>query len=538
MGLRRGRELTGSESAPAAPAAQASARPGPRFLIRCGLRISHSSAVARRPGTGARAHGRLREGRGELLHRAIPGPRSGVVSRAVASPGHCPAAPSRARLGRASLASRVLLWITPAFVPPVAEDEAACRRHHSRLRRRPDGAMGDAGPGEVLATCRRWCAPSAATASPTAACTSPRAPGAAMWLPPGVEPDGERLGALLPEYGAAGPGVRPRRSDGARWALPSHEPHWYLPLIGVDPALQGRGWRALMRHALARCDADGLPADLESTNRATSASTAATASRPSTRSRLASSPPSSRCSSARGSGQASSPRPHRAAPSHDPRPVPPSPLAGAPSAYRVQEGEPTRQPAPAAVSWIHSQVDACYMWCRHGTAYSHWTLEERCRLRGLMEMGLDAAEIARRLGRHRATIYREIERNRCVVGGYRPESAARRAWARKLRGSRIARSIPLRAHVEDRLAMGWSPEQIARRMELEGSEHRISVESIYRYVGTRGTQGRAAAAAPATQAHGRGRAGAGACRSRPGADPGEAGRTPILARKSATGRAT
>ena len=117
-----------------------------------------------------------------------------------------------------------------------------------------------------------------------------------------------------------------------------------------------------------------------------------------------------------------------------------------------------------------------------GQHYSHWTLEERCRLRGLLEMGLDAAEIARRLGRHRATIYREIERNRCVVGGYRPESAARRAWARKLRGSRIARSIPLRAHVEDRLAMGWSPEQIARRMELEGSEHRISVESIYRYV--------------------------------------------------------
>jgi IS30 family transposase len=97
-------------------------------------------------------------------------------------------------------------------------------------------------------------------------------------------------------------------------------------------------------------------------------------------------------------------------------------------------------------------------------------------------MGLGVAEIARRLGRHRATIYREIERNRCIVGGYRPESADNRAWARKLRGSRIARSILLRQHVEDRLAMGWSPEQIVGRMELEGSEHRISVESIYRHV--------------------------------------------------------
>ena len=115
-----------------------------------------------------------------------------------------------------------------------------------------------------------------------------------------------------------------------------------------------------------------------------------------------------------------------------------------------------------------------------GTQYTHLDLEERCRLRGLMEMGLGIGEIARRLGRHRATIHREIGRNRCV-DGYRPESAARRAWARKLRGSRIERSTRLRSHIEDRLAMGWSPEQIAGRMELEGSEHVIGAESIYRH---------------------------------------------------------
>jgi IS30 family transposase len=117
-----------------------------------------------------------------------------------------------------------------------------------------------------------------------------------------------------------------------------------------------------------------------------------------------------------------------------------------------------------------------------GEHYNHFTLEERCRLRGLLEQGLGPAAIARRLGRHRATINREIARNRCVVGGYRPESADNFAWARKLRGSRIGRSIPLRTYVADRLAMGWSPEQIVGRMELEGAEHRISVESIYRYV--------------------------------------------------------
>jgi len=119
-----------------------------------------------------------------------------------------------------------------------------------------------------------------------------------------------------------------------------------------------------------------------------------------------------------------------------------------------------------------------------GENYSHLTLEERCRLRGMMEMGLPKAEIARRLGRHRSTIHRELDRN-SNVPGYRPDGAERLAWARKLRGSRIMRSTRLRGHVEDRLAMGWSPEQIAGRMELEGLEHSVCAESIYRHVYSR-----------------------------------------------------
>ena len=116
-----------------------------------------------------------------------------------------------------------------------------------------------------------------------------------------------------------------------------------------------------------------------------------------------------------------------------------------------------------------------------GTRYNHVTLDERCRLRGLMEMGIGPGEIACRLGRHRGTIYREIARNRCA-SGYRPDSADRMAWVRKLRGPKIQRSTGLRDYVGDRLAMGWSPEEIAGRMELDAMNDTVSAESIYRYV--------------------------------------------------------
>jgi len=91
--------------------------------------------------------------------------------------------------------------------------------------------------------------------------------GAALWLPPGVEPDGEALEKLFRETVAAD------RLDDLLGTFEkmgqSHpeEPCWYLPMIGVDPHVQGAGLGgALMRHAVARCDAEGLLAYLESSN--------------------------------------------------------------------------------------------------------------------------------------------------------------------------------------------------------------------------------------------------------------------------------
>jgi len=45
------------------------------------------------------------------------------------------------------------------------------------------------------------------------------------------------------------------------------ELHWYLPAVGTIPAMQGRGsGRRVLMPVLDRCDSDGLPAYLESSN--------------------------------------------------------------------------------------------------------------------------------------------------------------------------------------------------------------------------------------------------------------------------------
>jgi ribosomal protein S18 acetylase RimI-like enzyme len=91
--------------------------------------------------------------------------------------------------------------------------------------------------------------------------------GAALWLPPGVEPDGDRLAGLMQEHAPA-PRIPALMAIFDQMAdFHPTEPHWYLPLIGVDPSRQGMGLGSiLMRHAVARSDRAGAPAYLESSN--------------------------------------------------------------------------------------------------------------------------------------------------------------------------------------------------------------------------------------------------------------------------------
>jgi transposase, IS30 family len=117
-----------------------------------------------------------------------------------------------------------------------------------------------------------------------------------------------------------------------------------------------------------------------------------------------------------------------------------------------------------------------------GTAYNHLDIDERYELFRLREAGIAQKEIAVLMNRSESTISRELRRNALPKGGYRPGSAIRIALYRRRRSSKLGRLNLLGAAVRDRLAMGWSPEQIAGRLKLEGSEHGISHESINRYI--------------------------------------------------------
>lgn len=90
---------------------------------------------------------------------------------------------------------------------------------------------------------------------------------AAMWLPPGVELDSERLFALSAETVAAERMEEIGMFFGQMDQFHPEQPCWYLPMIAADPAATGQGLgAALMKHALKVIDDTGLPAYLESSN--------------------------------------------------------------------------------------------------------------------------------------------------------------------------------------------------------------------------------------------------------------------------------
>ena len=118
--------------------------------------------------------------------------------------------------------------------------------------------------------------------------------------------------------------------------------------------------------------------------------------------------------------------------------------------------------------------------------YGRFSLEEREELsRGLAE-GDSLHQIALRLGRYPSTLSREINRNAYDADSYRAVLANRETQARRaIRKRKLDQYPRLREYVFAKLALRWSPEQIAQvlRQDFPRDEAmQISHESIYDYL--------------------------------------------------------
>jgi IS30 family transposase len=129
-----------------------------------------------------------------------------------------------------------------------------------------------------------------------------------------------------------------------------------------------------------------------------------------------------------------------------------------------------------------------------GKHYEQLNLSERIEIYRLHAAGKSLRAIATAIGRDPSTLSRELRRNskptKAWSRGYDPVRAdqladRRRRWDGRFK---LVRQPDLQELVRDRLAMGWSPEQIAGRLTLECGRILISHESIYRFVYHRSAQ--------------------------------------------------
>lgn len=128
--------------------------------------------------------------------------------------------------------------------------------------------------------------------------------------------------------------------------------------------------------------------------------------------------------------------------------------------------------------------------------YEQLTTEERYQITHLHMTGHNNAEIARRLGRHRGTIGRELNRNSDPIGGYHYQSAQYQSQVRRASASRRykldasapgskGKLTPTAKYVREKLEQKWSPEQIALRLREDYPDDNaawISHEAIYQWV--------------------------------------------------------
>jgi transposase, IS30 family len=119
--------------------------------------------------------------------------------------------------------------------------------------------------------------------------------------------------------------------------------------------------------------------------------------------------------------------------------------------------------------------------------YSQIDMDERRKIARWRTAGISVDVIAEKLGRHRSTIFRELRRNAFTdsqmpeLNGYYCVTANDMARDRRAKLRKLARFSHLRQSVIERIMHGWSPQQIAGRLQLERHPICVSHETIYKF---------------------------------------------------------
>jgi transposase, IS30 family len=118
--------------------------------------------------------------------------------------------------------------------------------------------------------------------------------------------------------------------------------------------------------------------------------------------------------------------------------------------------------------------------------YRHFTSDERDTLQLQWDRGISIGDIAQVLGKHPASLYRELERN-AIRGWYISHKAddTARGRRRENRPAPVRGNKRLMAAVERLIKAGLAPEQIVGRLRLEHAgrdDWEISHETIYQHI--------------------------------------------------------
>ena len=118
--------------------------------------------------------------------------------------------------------------------------------------------------------------------------------------------------------------------------------------------------------------------------------------------------------------------------------------------------------------------------------YTHFSTEERELSRVLKAQGLSIRAIARMLNRSPSSVSREFRRNSYSNGTYAAHHADKLYQKRRKYCGRKPKlkTGAARDYVLEKMALRWSPEQIAGRAKRDKKSFRISFPTIYRAIDT------------------------------------------------------